>query len=191
MVWSVRGRNFHHIAKEALSRRGPCLNVGLPCFHREHRYLKLEDASARDKTTSTTQLAPQDFAATMSLFTYFLCALYCAPFYVSSAQAYRLDKKFDSSNFLDSFDFIERHNNYTGGCANYVSKQDATSIGLARTIGAQVYLGADNSSSYDVTQPDAGRKSVRLESHDTIDSGIIIADFEHLPANACGMWPSL
>jgi hypothetical protein len=191
MVWSVRGRNFHHIAKEALSRRGPCLNVGLPCFHREHRYLKLEDASARDKTTSTTQLASQDFAATMSLFTYFLYALYYALFYVSSAQAYGLDKKFDSSNFLDSFDFIERHDNYTGGCANYVSKQDATSMGLARTTGDQVYLGVDNSSIYDVTQPDAGRKSVRLEGHDTIDSGIIITDFEHLPANVCGMWPSL
>jgi hypothetical protein len=163
----------------------PFLKVGLPCFHREHRQLKLEDASARDKKT-TTQLAPQDFAATTSLFEYFLYAL----FYVSSAQAYELDKKFDSSNFLDSFDFIETHDKYTGCCASYVSKEDATSMGLARTIGDQVYLGVDNSSIYNV-MPDGGRKSVRLEGYDTIDSGIIVADFEHLPANACGMRPAL
>lgn len=137
-----------------------------------------------------TQLAQQDFAAAMSLFNYFLYALFFALFYVSSAQAYELDKKFDSSNFLDSFDFIERPDSYTHGYANYVSKQNAMSMGLARTIGDQVYLGVDNPSHYDVNS-DPGRKSVRLESHDTIDSGIIIADFEHLPANACSMWPSL
>ena len=139
-----------------------------------------------NKELTTTQLAQQDFAAAMSLFNYFLYAL----FYVSSAQAYELDKNFDSTNFLDFFEFIETHDNYTSGFANYVSKQDATSMGLARTIGDQVYLGVDNSSIYDV-KVDNGRKSVRLESYDTIDSGIIIADFEHLPANACGMWHSL
>ena len=139
-----------------------------------------------NKELTTTQLAQQDFAAAMSLLNYFLYAL----FYVSSAQAYELGKNFDSTNFLNSFEFIETHDHYTGGFANYVSKQDATSMGLARTIGDQVYLGVDNSSIYDV-KVDNGRKSVRLESYDTIDSGVIIADFEHVPANACGMWPSL
>lgn len=109
---------------------------------------------------------------------------------VSVTQAYKLDKKLDVSNFLSSFDFVNIHDKYTGGCASYVSKAEATSIGLARTIGSQVYIGVDNNSVIDVT-PQGGRKSVRLESYDTIDSGIVIADFEHLPANACGMWPAL
>ncbi|KAF2632612.1 glycoside hydrolase family 16 protein [Macroventuria anomochaeta] len=51
-------------------------------------------------------------------------------------------------------------------------------------------FGVHNNSVIDVT-PQGGRKSVRLESHDTIDSGIVIADFEYLPANACGTWPAL
>lgn len=83
----------------------------------------------------------------------------------SVANAYKLDKKLENGNFFSSFDFIETHDKYTGGYATYVSKDEATSMGLARIIGVQVYLGVDN--------------------------GIVIADFTHLPANACGMWPAL
>ncbi|KAJ4383921.1 hypothetical protein N0V86_000764 [Didymella sp. IMI 355093] len=107
----------------------------------------------------------------------------------SVAQAYKLDKKPDLSNFLSSFVFINGHDKYTGGCASYVSKNEAAFMGLARVVGNQVYLGVDNNSVIDV-MPRGGRKSVRLESHDTIDSDIVIADFAHLPANACGMWPA-
>lgn len=71
-----------------------------------------------------------------------------------------------------------------------MSKTEAVSMGLAKVIDNQVYLGVDNNSIVGVT-PQGGRKSLRLESHDTMDSGIIIADFKHLPANACGMWPAL
>ncbi|KAF3040253.1 hypothetical protein E8E12_003151 [Didymella heteroderae] len=98
--------------------------------------------------------------------------LYALPTF-SVANAYELDKKLDFGNFLSSFDFIESHDKYTGGCASYVSKDEATSTGLARFVGNQ-----------------DGRKSVRLESHDTIDNGIVIADFIHLPANTCGHWRS-
>ena len=122
----------------------------------------------------------------MSLLHYLLYTLLS----LSVTQAYKLDKKLDASNFLGSFDFINTHDKYTSGCASYVSKDEAMSMGLARTVGNQIYLGVHNNSVIDVT-PQGGRKSVRLESHDTIDSGIVIADFEHLPANACGMWPAL
>ncbi|KAJ4362183.1 hypothetical protein N0V95_001531 [Ascochyta clinopodiicola] len=108
---------------------------------------------------------------------------------LSVIEAYKLDKKLDATNLLNSFDFLNTHDKYTGGCASYVSKTEAISMGLARTVGSQVYLGVDNNSVVDVTRQ-GGRKSVRLESHDTTDSGIVIADFEHLPASACGMWPA-
>lgn len=108
----------------------------------------------------------------------------------SFTRAYKLDKKLDSGNFLSSFDFINTHDKYTGGCASYVSKDEATSMGLARVVGNQVYLGIDNDTVIDV-KPQGGRKSVRLESHDTVDNSIVIVDFAHLPANACGMWPAL
>ena len=122
----------------------------------------------------------------MALLYYLQCALLS----FGVIQAYKLDKKLDASNFLDSFNFINTHDKYTGGCASYVSKDEATSMGLAQVIGNQIYLGVDNNSVIDVA-PQGGRKSVRLESHDTTDVGLVIADFAHLPANACGMWPAL
>jgi hypothetical protein len=122
----------------------------------------------------------------MSLLQYVACILLTP----SSIGAYNLNTTLDASNFLGSFGFIETHDKYTGGCASYVSKHEAVAMGLAKVIDNQVYLGVDNNSIIDVT-PQGRRKSVRLESHDTMDSGIIIADFKHLPANACGMWPAL
>ncbi|KAH6620091.1 glycoside hydrolase family 16 protein [Boeremia exigua] len=107
----------------------------------------------------------------------------------SIKKAYKLDLNFDASNLLDSFDFINSHDIYTDGFASYVSKDEAISTGLAKTVDNRVYLGVDNSTVIDVT-PQGGRKSVRLESHDTIDHGLVIADFRHVPAKACGMWPA-
>ncbi|KAF3000759.1 hypothetical protein E8E13_004693 [Curvularia kusanoi] len=64
--------------------------------------------------------------------------------------AYELQKQYDASNFFDSFDFINTYDTYTHGRALYVAKPDATSMGLARTVGDQVFLGVDNSSIFDV-----------------------------------------
>lgn len=105
---------------------------------------------------------------------------------VSVAHAYKLDKKLDAGNFLGYFDFIDTPDKYTGGCVSYISKSEATSMGLACVVGNQVYLVVDNNAVIDV-KPQGGRKSVRLESQCTIDNGLVIADFAHLPANACGM----
>ncbi|KAF3039427.1 hypothetical protein E8E11_000769 [Didymella keratinophila] len=104
--------------------------------------------------------------------------------------SYTIDKKLDVSNFFDSFDFISNHDIYTNGSTSYISKHEAQSMGLVKYIENRIFLGVDNSSVTNV-MPRGGRKSFRLESHSTIDNGIIIVDLEHLPANACGMWPAL
>lgn len=36
-----------------------------------------------------------------------------------------------------------------------------------------------------------GRSSVRLTSNKAYDSGLIIADIEHMPGGICGTWPAL
>ncbi|KAF3030291.1 hypothetical protein E8E12_000885 [Didymella heteroderae] len=103
--------------------------------------------------------------------------------------SYTVDKKLDASNFLDSFDFISNYDIYTNGSTSYVSKHEAQLMGLVRSTESRIYLGVDNGSVTNVL-PRGGRRSFRLESHDTIDNGMIIVDFEHIPANACGMWPA-
>ncbi|KAJ4409660.1 hypothetical protein N0V91_002581 [Didymella pomorum] len=78
---------------------------------------------------------------------------------VSVAHAYKLDKKLDAGNFLGFFDFIDTPDKYTGGCVSYISKSEATSMGLACVVGNQVYLVVDNNAVIDV-KPQGGRKSI-------------------------------
>ncbi len=77
----------------------------------------------------------------------------------------------------------------TNGFVNYVSSSSAASSGLAKVIGKQVFLGADNSST--ISTSSQGRNSVRLESKQTFDNGLLIADIEHMPGSQCGVWPAL
>lgn len=51
-----------------------------------------------------------------------------------------------------------------------------------------VRLGVDSTNSYSVS--DRGRPSIRLESKDTFDQGLFIADFLHMPPSHCGLWPA-
>ena len=62
--------------------------------------------------------------------------------------------------------------------------------GYAKVInGDQLYIGADHKK--EVGRHDIGRDSVRLESKRTWSRGLLIADFEHMPGNQCGIWPAL
>ena len=60
--------------------------------------------------------------------------------------------------------------------------------GLARIVDGKVFLGVDNNT---IVNSKPGRKSVRLEGFYSFERGLLIADFDHLPGNACGIWPAL
>lgn len=73
---------------------------------------------------------------------------------------------------------------------NYVDKRTALREGYAKiTDDDQLYIGADHKKV--VGHDDIGRDSVRLESKRTWSKGLLIADFEHMPGNQCGIWPAL
>ncbi|KAH8671027.1 concanavalin A-like lectin/glucanase domain-containing protein, partial [Xylariales sp. PMI_506] len=77
----------------------------------------------------------------------------------------------------------------TGGYVQYQSETSAQSLNLISTVNDVVYLGSDfTSNSYDPYG--YGRKSVRVESLNTYNQGLFIADFAHLPKPACGSWPA-
>ena len=48
-------------------------------------------------------------------------------------------------------------------------------------------LGVDSATVID--KHSEGRKSVRLESKEEFDSGLLVVDFEHMSGNVCGIWP--
>ncbi|KAH6851998.1 concanavalin A-like lectin/glucanase domain-containing protein [Alternaria alternata] len=112
----------------------------------------------------------------------------------SLATGYELKATYDASNFFDdsSFRFYNGWDKFTHGLAFYVSKEEATELGLARIEDGKVRLGVDTNQVLTPKEPGEGygRKSIRLEGVQTFDNGLFIADFDHLPSG-CGMWPAL
>ncbi|OCL08148.1 glycoside hydrolase family 16 protein [Glonium stellatum] len=115
-------------------------------------------------------------------------SLYAATLFMRFATAsYVLSKTYDQTNFFDSFAFRD-FPDPTKGFVTYVDKATALSAGLAKIVNGKVYLGADNTTVLSPQGP--GRRSVRLESIDTFNNGLLVGDFDHMPGNACGIWPS-
>ena len=112
-------------------------------------------------------------------------ALACASS-VAALQAYQLKESYNPTNFFDAdkFTFFSGADLNTG-FIKYRTKKDATTLGLIKTNDDDVTIGVD-STNKDVD----GRSSVRLESANTYNGGLFVADFSHFPAAVCGAWPA-
>ncbi|KAL2017630.1 hypothetical protein VTK56DRAFT_1898 [Thermocarpiscus australiensis] len=110
-------------------------------------------------------------------------ALACASGVVAQ-EAYQLKESYNPSNFFEKFNFFSSPDP-NGGFVKYRNQQDSEALGLVKTNQDDVYIGVQNTDF-----PQDGRSSVRLESVNTYNSGLFIADFTHFPANACGAWPA-
>ncbi|KAK8035124.1 hypothetical protein PG993_010119 [Apiospora rasikravindrae] len=105
----------------------------------------------------------------------------------SSVDALSLKRTYAGSNFFDGFKFMA-DNDPTGGFVDYLPRNEAESRGLVKVEGNQVRIQADSTTSYNIN--DKGRASIRLESFDTFDNGLLLADIAHMPGSACGIWPA-
>ncbi|KAK8032365.1 hypothetical protein PG990_002099 [Apiospora arundinis] len=110
----------------------------------------------------------------------------------SSVDGLSLKRTYAGSSFFDGFNFKPStelpNGDPTGGFVNYLPRKEAESRGLAKVQGNQVRIAADSSTTYSTS--DQGRASIRLESHDSFDTGLLIADIAHMPGYACGVWPA-
>lgn len=110
-------------------------------------------------------------------------ALACASGVIAQ-EAYQLKESYTPSNFFDKFDFFnDRDSNQ--GFVKYRNKKDAQDLKLIRSSPDEVYIGVQASG-----HDQDGRSSVRLESKNTYNKGLIIADFSHFPGRSCGSWPA-
>jgi hypothetical protein len=100
--------------------------------------------------------------------------------------AYRLVDNYNSGNFFNSFDFYSG-SDPTHGYVNYQSQGNAQSRGLINNNNGQVYMGVDHTT---VNPGSPGRASVRVSSKKAYNHGLFIADIQHMPGNACGVWPA-
>jgi hypothetical protein len=81
----------------------------------------------------------------------------------------------------------------THGSVNYLSKSQALSSGIVNVNNGKIRLGVDSTNKAALlgsSRTKHGRNSVRVESKEYYSSGILIADIEHMPGTACGVWPS-
>jgi hypothetical protein len=77
----------------------------------------------------------------------------------------------------------------TEGYVDYIDLETALDNGIV-VKGDQAYMGVDHTT--DLTDSSArGRQSVRIQSKNTYNHGLFIADIEHMPGGVCGTWPAL
>ncbi|KAI0769190.1 glycoside hydrolase family 16 protein [Irpex lacteus] len=99
---------------------------------------------------------------------------------------YKLSDNFSGQALLDNFNFFNQADP-THGLVQYVDAQTAKNEGLAVVQDdGVVKLNVDSTTQLQAGQP---RKSVRLESKKTYNSGLFIGDFFAMPTG-CGTWPA-
>jgi hypothetical protein len=123
----------------------------------------------------------------------------------SATKSYKLDDEYTPDNFLSKFDFFVSDfdtidgGDPTHGYVNHRNKDDAEALGMLYVEGsgsddAEIYTGAnaqDFLTDAAGNKNTIGRDSVRTESKDVYNKGLVIASFSHLPVQACGAWPAL
>lgn len=48
----------------------------------------------------------------------------------------------------------------------------------------------DSTNQYDPDGSLGGRPSIRIESKQPVNQGLVIGDFAHMPGSVCGTWPA-
>jgi hypothetical protein len=109
-----------------------------------------------------------------------------APTNATTGAAYTLKLDMSYKSFFSAFNF------YTGpdptqGFVQYQSLPDATSNQLVGYFEdtQTTYMGVDHTA-----KDPKGRASVRLESKDTFNQGLLVVDIKHMPDSTCGSWPA-
>lgn len=102
--------------------------------------------------------------------------------------AYSLAHSYSGESLVSGFNFVSEADP-SHGFVSYKSKRDAADLGLFKVdpLTGVVRLGVDHQNLYGLDQ---GRPSVRIESKESFNQGLFVADFLHMPASECGLWPA-
>ncbi|RAL15832.1 glycoside hydrolase family 16 protein [Aspergillus homomorphus CBS 101889] len=98
---------------------------------------------------------------------------------------YELADTYSGTSFFDRFDYYSGQDP-TDGFVQYVNRSTAQSLNLTYATESSVVLRVDTSD----RNATHGRRSVRLESTTSYDTGLFLFDILHTPYG-CGLWPAL
>ncbi|OZJ06028.1 hypothetical protein BZG36_01104 [Bifiguratus adelaidae] len=105
---------------------------------------------------------------------------------LATAEAqYTLQTEYSGNTFFNGFTFFTG-SDPTHGFVDYVDASTASSQGLTQVRNGVVYIFADNTT----VASSAGRRSVRITSNQSYNSGLFLFDVNHVPFG-CGTWPAL
>ncbi|KAI1473713.1 glycoside hydrolase family 16 protein [Daldinia eschscholtzii] len=104
-----------------------------------------------------------------------------------ATKSYQVTEVYNSTNFFDKFTFFSG-TDPNGGYVQYQDQANAQDLGLVKVQDDEIYVGVDHADGYQVDT--GGRKSVRLESKNLYNKGLVVAEFTHLPKPVCGSWPA-
>lgn len=103
---------------------------------------------------------------------------------------YTLSQDYTGAAFFNGgFDFFTDADP-TNGHVRYIDKEEANKSGIAGLITGgwatnAVYLGMDA-----VHDAPAGRRSIRVQSSEAFNHGLVVADIVHMPSAVCSTWPA-
>ncbi|KAL7922241.1 glycoside hydrolase family 16 protein [Trichoderma austrokoningii] len=103
--------------------------------------------------------------------------------------AYFLETSYAGEALLSGFNWFDGVDP-SHGFVSYQNRQNAEQMGLYSVDPSSgvVRIGVDSTQKY--SPEDRGRPSIRIESKETYEHGLFIADFLHMPPSQCGLWPA-
>ncbi|GAA5983624.1 hypothetical protein JCM11641_007303 [Rhodosporidiobolus odoratus] len=150
----------------------------------KHKHSKTKPATTHHYTVSSTESSTS--SATSSGTSSGTSSATSSASSSGSTSSHKLLKEYSGSTFFDGFRFANI-SDPTHGAVSYVNTDDAWSTGLVSiTSDNTAIMSIDRKSKLDYN---VRRPSVRLESKDTYNSGLFIADFSHVPVG-CSAWPA-
>ena len=112
----------------------------------------------------------------------------CLAFGTTGWAAYTLqDDYFAGGDFFDQFTFwnSENEEDPTHGFVAYKDRDSASQMNLINSTNGNAQMHADTTE-----KSSSGRAAVRITSNKSYQSGLIIADIDHMPGGTCGTWPA-
>ncbi|PCD43989.1 hypothetical protein AU210_003071 [Fusarium oxysporum f. sp. radicis-cucumerinum] len=102
--------------------------------------------------------------------------------------AYSLTTSFLGDSLISGFDWFNGRD-LSNGFVQYQDLEGAEQYGLYSVdpFSNTVRLRPDSARKFDLNE---GRPSIRLESKESYQYGLFIADFQHMPISQCGTWPA-